>query len=59
MEVRTMTILIALVLLAAIFALMHVEGKLRRELHELKMECETMFHRDRKTGRIAKGRRKD
>lgn len=54
-----MTIPVALALLAVIFALMHVEGRLRRELHELKMECETMFHRDRKTGRIAKGRRKD
>ena len=54
-----MTILVALALLVAIFALMHVEGKLRRELHELKMECEAMFHRDRNTGRIAKGRRKD
>lgn len=53
-----MTALIVFVLTAIIFVLLYLHGSVRRELIELQAECETMFHRDRKTGRIAKGRRK-
>jgi len=53
-----MTNLVILVLTAVIFVLSYLNGNLRRELDSLYAECETMFHRDRKTGRIAKGLRR-
>ncbi len=53
-----MTNLVIFVLTATIFVLLYLHGNLRRELNGLYKECETMFHRDRKTGRIAKGLRR-
>ena len=57
-EVRAVTTVTIFVLTAIIFVLSFLNESLRRELRELYKECESMFHRDRKTGRMAKGLRR-
>lgn len=52
-----MTTLVIFVLAAIIFVLLYTHYSLLQELNGLYKECETMYHRDRKTGRIAKGLR--
>ena len=51
------TTILIFVLTAIIFVLFYLYILVRRELECLRAECEMMFHRDRKTGRIAKGMR--
>jgi hypothetical protein len=53
-----MATILIFVLTAIIFVLFYLYILVRRELECLRAECEMMFHRDRKTGRIAKGMRK-
>ena len=53
-----MTTLVICVLITVNLLLLYLFDNVRQELIDLKAECETMFHRDPKTGRIAKGRRK-
>jgi len=53
-----MTTAVIFVLTAIIFVLLYLHGNLRRELEGLYKECETMYHHDRKTGRITKGLRR-
>ena len=52
-----MTTIFIFVLIAVIFVLIYLHINLHRQLQSLRAECEMMFHRDRKTGRIAKGMR--